>query len=284
MTFTRKKFLKTAALGVMAGTSLPALASLGNTAAAVVAQANADGFTYGLASYSFRKFNLDQTIAMAKRAGLTHLALKDMHLPVKASAAEVKAAVAKVRQSGLTPYAAGVIYMKSEEEVNQAFDCARNAGLKMIVGVPNHELLPLVDKKVKEYDVQLAIHNHGPGDKVYPSPESVYEKVKGLDKRIGLCMDIGHVVRINLDPAQNAVKYADRLYDVHIKDVTKAAPEGTNIEIGRGVIDIPGFLQTLKKIKYAGVLALEYEINENDPLPGTAESVGYLKGVSRMMA
>jgi inosose dehydratase len=266
----------------MAGATLPALAALGATP--LPGMAGVDGFTYGLASYSFRKFTLDQVIAMAKRAGLTHLALKDMHLPLQASAAEVKAAVEKVRAAGLTPYAGGVIYMKSEEEVNRAFDYARNAGFRMIVGVPNHELLPLVDKKVKEYDVRLAIHNHGPGDKVYPSPESVYEKVKGLDKRIGLCLDIGHVVRINLDPIQNAVKYADRLYDIHIKDVTSRTAEGTNIEIGRGVIDIPGFLRTLKKIKYNGVLALEYEINADDPLPGTAESVGYLRGVSRMIA
>jgi sugar phosphate isomerase/epimerase len=112
----------------------------------------------------------------------------------------------------------------------------------------------------------------------------VYEKVKGLDKRIGLCLDIGHVVRINLDPIQNAVKYADRIYDIHIKDVTARRAEGTNIEIGRGVIDIPGFLRALKKIKYNGVLALEYEINADDPLPGAAESVGYLKGVARMLA
>lgn len=282
MTYTRKDFLKTAALGVMVSSALPAFSAFSQATGRPSLQA--DGFTYGLASYSFRKFNLNQVIAMAKRAGLTHLALKDMHLPVKSSAAEVKEGVEKVRAAGLTPYAGGVIYMKSAEEVNQAFDYARHAGFRMIIGVPNHELLPLVDKKVKEYDVRLAIHNHGPGDKVYPSPESVYEKVKGLDKRIGLCLDIGHVVRINLDPIQNAVKYADRIYDIHIKDVTSRTAEGTNVEIGRGVIDIPGFLRTLKKIKYNGVLALEYEINADDPLPGAAESVGYLRGVERMLA
>jgi inosose dehydratase len=282
MTYTRKKFLKTAVMGLVAGSAMPPLAALGQNARG--AGPKTEEFTYGLASYSFRKFTLDQVISMTKRAGLTHLTLKDMHLPVKASAAEIKAGVEKVRAAGLTPYAGGVIYMKSAEEVNQAFDFARHAGFKMIVGVPDHELLPLVNKKVKEYDVKLAIHNHGPGDKVYPSPESVYEKVKGLDKRIGLCLDIGHVVRIDLDPIQNAVKYADRIYDVHIKDVTSRTPEGTNIEIGRGVIDIPGFLQALRKIRYSGVLALEYEINADDPLPGTAESVGYLKGVSRMLA
>jgi inosose dehydratase len=282
MTYTRKDFLRTAALGVVAGTALPTLSALGQAGGKPSLQT--DDFTYGLASYSFRKFNLDQVIAMAKRAGLTHLTLKDMHLPIKAPAAEIQAGVQKVRAAGLNAYAGGVIYMKSAEEVNQAFDYARQAGFRMIIGVPNHELLPLVNQKVKEYDVRLAIHNHGPGDKVYPSPESVYEKVKALDKRIGLCLDIGHVVRINLDPIQNLVKYADRIYDIHIKDVTARTADGTNIEIGRGVIDIPGFMRALKKVKYNGVLALEYEINADDPLPGAAESVGYLKGVARMLA
>jgi len=237
----------------------------------------------GLASYSFRKFSLEETIEMVKTLGLTHIALKSMHMPLAASASELKATAKKVRDAGLNLYGAGVIYMKNEDQIHQAFDYAKAANLKVIIGVPQHELLPLVDQKVKDHDIKVAIHNHGPGDDLYPSPESIYEKVKDFDQRIGICMDIGHTKRIGLDPASDAKKYADRLHDVHIKDVSAAEPEGETVEIGRGVIDIPAFLKALVKINYAGVVSLEYEKDARSPMVGSAESVGYLKGVTRMM-
>jgi len=239
--------------------------------------------TLGLASYTLRSFSLEEVIEMTKRVGLKHVAFKSMHMPLDSSESTIKSIVAKVRDAGLDLYGAGVIYMKSEAEVNNAFAYAKVAGLKVIIGVPNHDLLPLVERRVKETNIKLAIHNHGPGDKVYPSPDSVIEKVKGLDTRIGLCMDIGHTVRIGQDPAQKAKQYADRLYDVHIKDVNKATKEGTPLEIGRGLIDIPKFLKTLEKIKYSGIVGFEYEKDGKDPLAGLAESVGYVKGVIRGM-
>jgi inosose dehydratase len=233
----------------------------------------------GLASYTFRNFNLNETIAMTKRLGLSHICFKSFHLPLESSEDQIKAAVNLVQEAGLDLYAGGVVYMKSEVEVNQAFDYARFAGMRMIIGAPNHDLLGLVNKKVQEYDIQLAIHNHGPGDEIYPSPQSAYEKIRDLDARIGLCIDIGHTTRYGLDPILETEKYADRLLDVHIKDVSAASAEGTTIEMGRGVIDIPGYLRTLLKLKYQGVAAFEFEKDEKDPLPGVAESVGYVRGV-----
>ena len=235
--------------------------------------------TLGLASYSLRNYSLDQTIDIAARLGLTHLALKSMHMPLSSTAEELGYFARKVRDKGITLYGAGVIYMKNENEVNNAFQYGKEAGLEVIIGVPNHDLLPLVNEKVKETGIKLAIHNHGPGDDVYPSPESVYEKVKNLDPRIGLCIDIGHTIRIGLDPATEIKRFADRLYDMHFKDVDKAQPEGATVEIGRGVIDIPGIVKTLKKIKYSGVVALEYENDADDAIPGLAESVGYVRGI-----
>ena len=173
----------------------------------------------------------------------------------------------------------GVIYMGTEAEVHRAFDYAKAAGMRVIIGVPGHELLPLVDKKVKEYDIQVAIHNHGPGDKRYPTPQSAYERIRDLDKRIGLCNDIGHTIRAGSDPAVSIERFADRLHDVHMKDVTAAARQGTGVEVGRGVIDIPQVLRTLVKIDYSGIVSFEYEKDADDPLAGLAESVGYVRGV-----
>jgi sugar phosphate isomerase/epimerase len=168
--------------------------------------------------------------------------------------------------------------MNNESEVNQAFDYAEAAGMKVIIGVPDHDLLPLVDKKVRQYDIKVAIHNHGPTDKVYPTPESAYERIKNLDKRIGLCIDIGHTKRAGVDPSVSAQEFSNRLLDVHIKDVSQATADGGTVEIGRGVIDIPKFLRTLLEINYSGITSFEYEKDADDPLAGVAESVGYVRG------
>jgi inosose dehydratase len=272
---SRRQFIKIASIG--AAVSLTgARSSLGQVRGA---QAGKQQFQLGLASYTLRKFNLDDTLAITKRVGLKYICFKSMHLPLDSTPAQIRAVVAKVKEAGLILYGGGVIYMRNRDQVNQAFDYAKAAGMKVIVGVPMPELLPLVDKKVKEYDIKVAIHNHGPGDKVYPTPASVYEKVKDLDKRIGLCNDIGHTTRIGSDLVVSIEKFADRLLDVHIKDVSEATARGHGIEIGRGVIDIPEFLKTLIKIKYSGIVSFEYEKDADDPVAGLAESVGYIKGV-----
>jgi inosose dehydratase len=236
-------------------------------------------FQLGLASYTFYKFPLEKALAMTKRVGLKHICLNPQHLPLGSTPDQIAQTVAKVRAVGLDLYGGGVIYMEKPADVDRAFDYAKTAGMRVIVGRPLPELLPAVNKKVQKYDIRLAIHNHGPGDKVFPTPDIAYEKIKTLDPRVGLCIDIGHTVRSGVDPSRAAEQFADRLLDIHIKDVTAAAASGTCTEAGRGVIDLPKFLRTLKRIRYAGIVSFEFEKDPDDPLPGLAESVGYVRGV-----
>lgn len=237
----------------------------------------------GIASYSFRNYDLDKTINMTRRLGIPNLALKSMHMPLEMSDDEIKQVKKKINDAGISLYGAGVIYMNNEEEVKNAFRYAKVAGLSVIIGVPKHELLDITEQQVKATGIKLAIHNHGPGDEVYPSPESIYEKVKDRDARIGICLDIGHTERIGLNPAAEAKKYFSRLLDVHIKDVDKSTAEGDTVEIGRGVIDIPAFLKVLIDRKYSGVVSFEYEKDPDDILPGIAESIGYVRGVIKTL-
>lgn len=272
----RKEFLRT--LGCSA-----AAAVVGGVWPVAAKPVPAESLTLRLASYTFRKFSLEETIGFAQRVGLKRIALKSMHLPLDASPGQIKDAVSKVKAAGLELYGAGVIYMKTKEEVDQAFGYARHAGLQVIIGVPNHELLPYTEQKVKESNIRLAIHNHGPGDDLYSSVNDIHDKIKNLDNRIGICIDIGHVVRIKEDPAAMVLKYKDRIYDCHLKDEDKAEAEGKPVEAGRGVIDLPAFLKAMKQINYSGTLAFEYEKDGDDPLPGLAESVGYVRGVMDVM-
>ncbi len=281
---SRREFLTVAAAGVAGAFATSCVSSHRQAALAAAAEPRSPKFELGLASYTLRKFNVDQTLQMTKRVGLKHIAFKDVHLAMNSTPQQIAEVVAKVNEAGLDLYGGGVIYMRNEQQVNQAFEYAKAAGMRIIIGVPNPELLPLVDKKVKEYDIKVAIHNHGPTDKMYPIPATAYELIKNLDKRIGLCDDIGHTVRAGVDVAASIEKHADRLYDIHMKDVSAATAKGSAVEVGRGVINIPQVLQALINIDYAGIVSFEYEKDENDPLPGLAESVGFVKGVLRALS
>lgn len=280
MNYSRKEFLKAMGLAGAAALASPTLAS---NASPMEQPAQRSNLLLGLASYTLRTLSLDEVIRISLRLGLSAVALKSMHMPLEGSPEDIKKAAEKVRAAGLRLYGAGVIYMKTAQEVENAFAYASTAGLEMIIGVPNHEFLSLTNELVKKHNIKLAIHNHGPGDSLYSSPDDVFSKIKNLDNRIGLCLDIGHVVRIGQDPIPMLEKYKDRLYDMHMKDVNKAVAEGTPVEIGRGIIDIPGVIKALRKINYQGTVAIEYEKDGDDPVAGLAESVGYLRGISRMV-
>lgn len=236
----------------------------------------------GLASYSFRKFSQEDAIKMAARAGLKYMCFKSMHLPLDASADVLRKASENVKNAGMQLISAGVIYMTNKDEVDNAFNYAKGAGMKMIIGVPEHNLLEYTNNKIKEYDIKVAIHNHGPGDKRYPTPESVMEKIRNLDSRFGICLDVGHTVRVGDDPVRAFNAYADRVFDIHIKDVEKASEDGKEIEMGRGVIDLPAFIRALLNNNYQGIISFEYEKDADDPLPGLCECVGYLNGCLAM--
>ncbi|HVZ26052.1 MAG TPA: sugar phosphate isomerase/epimerase family protein, partial [Sediminibacterium sp.] len=183
------------------------------------------------------------------------------------------------KDAGIRVYAVGVIYMKTKEAVDQAFTYAKKCGVSLIVGAPNYDQLDYAEEKVKEYNIRLAIHNHGPEDKLYPGPEDVMNRIRNRDPRVGLCIDIGHATRAGVVVEKAVKTYKDRLFDMHIKDVSKAEQDGKAIEIGRGVINFPGLIRSLEKIKYSGMCSIEFEKDMSDPLPGMAESIGYFKGV-----
>jgi inosose dehydratase len=236
-------------------------------------------FKVGMAGYTFVKFDLDKTLETLKNTDVHYLCIKDFHLPFKSTDEEIAAFHAKLKASNVKGYAVGPIYMKTQEEVDRAFAYAKRVGVKLVVGVPNYELLPYVDKKVKEYDFKYAIHLHGPDMPLYPDADDVWNNVKDLDPRIGMCLDIGHDTRNGKDPVADLKKYHTRVFDIHIKDVTGPTKLGYSLEIGRGVIDFPAFVKMLRKVGYTGVCSLEHEKDMTDPFMGIAESIGYFRGV-----
>jgi sugar phosphate isomerase/epimerase len=237
-------------------------------------------FKVGIASYSFRKMSLDDAIKAMKRLNLQYISVKDFHLPLNSSTTERQAAMQKLRDAGITALSCGNITMQNDEKnIRQAFEYAKDCAMPTIVCSPHPDSMPILDRMVKEYDIKLAIHNHGPEDKRFPSPYDVMKVAQGFDKRIGLCIDVGHTARAKVDPAEAIIKCKERLYDLHFKDINSTEANGQTIEAGRGVLDLPSIVQSLRKIRYNGVVSIEFEGWENDPLPAVAETVGYTRAL-----
>jgi sugar phosphate isomerase/epimerase len=279
---TRRSALKRLAL---AGASLPLLGgTLVPSAQAETAAPRtvvAPAFRLGVASYTLRGMPLDNALTAVRRVGLNSLSVNRAHLPWENSPPGWTASVQKFKAAGVAVRCCGVMTLKNDEAaVRGAFEYARTLGVSVLACSPEPAALPLVARFVEEFDLRAAIHNHGPEDKVYPSPHEVWSAIQPYDARIGLCIDVGHAFRAGADPADCIRRYRTRLYDVHLKDsVAAMGAEDTPVEVGRGRIDQRAILTALTETGYQQMVWFEYEKDGNDPLPGLAESIGYIRGL-----
>ena len=275
----RRFFLKSSATVVSAALLRPSFAMAGISQ---VAATKAD-LKLGIAGYSFIKLSVDDTIAITRKIGITEISIKEKHIPLNTTKEEVLAIVEKFNKNGINIYAAGMITMKTEQDIDRAFDYAKNIGVGMIIASPDIFLLKYLEKKVVESNIKIAIHNGGPEDKWYPTPKAVFDNIKNYDNRIGLCFDTGHTQRAGVNPIEAYNQYAEKILDIHIKDVEAAKADAQEVELGRGIIDIPALVSSLYKHSYSGRCSIEYQKNLEEPLEGIAESVGYFRGVCKVL-
>lgn len=278
---SRRQLIQAAAIAAVT----PAIPLWPLTSSSMAAEA-ADpwqGLKFGVATYTLRELPIEDAIKGVTRVGLKYVSIKNVknHIDVSHPTEERKRRAQLFRDAGLTPLSVGNVSMRTgEADIRKAFEYARDIGVPTIVCAPSIEAIPFLDGMVKEFDIKLAIHNHGPEDKgFFPSPHDVMRAVEKFDKRIGLCIDVGHTARAGVDPAESILQFHERLYDVHIKDISALGNKNTPIEGGRGILDTKSILAALLKIKYQGLVGFEYEKDGKDPIPGLAESVGYIKGV-----
>ena len=285
---TRRSFFKTAGLGAaaVAGVSAGGCSSLPELSK----KEGVDTFKLGIAGYTFAKFKLDETLEMMKKVDTHYLCIKNFHLPEKCTVEEAAAFHKKCAEYGVTGYGCGPLYMDSKEAAKDAFEYVKRVGVKTLVGVPykkvdkkrveDQELLEYINTLVQEYDIKFAIHNHGPDmPDLFPNAESAMKRIAHMDKRMGLCLDIGHQFRDGRCPVKAILNYSDRIHDMHIKNVSDGSKKGHCVEMPRGKIDMTAVVKALRKVKYSGVCSLEYEKDMKDPINGIAESIGYFKGI-----
>ena len=234
----------------------------------------------GVASYSFRMFRQPEVIQFMKELETPYLNVKDMHLPMQ-PASEIKPTSESYRMAGINLTAAGTIYFSKDDDsdIRPKFEYVKAAGIPLIVAGPTPEVLPRLEKFANEYDIKIAIHNHGPEDKYFPSPIDAWKAVRNIGSRMGICVDVGHTARAGLDVPGTIGEVGSRLYDVHMKDLVHENGKWTQVAVGDGNLPVEKIFAALVTVQYSGYVDLEYEIHEDDPLPGMIKSFAYMRGV-----
>ncbi len=273
MDFTRA--LTRRSLKNLTGLLLPAFAPSLTTASQP--SIRGERLRLALASYSTSRLTVEQTIAICKRSAIRYITLKSAHLSLQSTREQRREMRARFADAGIEVVGCGVIYLDDEQQARHAFQYVQDLGAKIaVVGVRASMVRPL-EKVLRDFDLLAAIHNHGPGDdRGATSALEVWRWVQGADRKVGICMDVGHTFRCGHDPVLVAEKCAERLYDIHMKDLSaqdKAVP------VGQGVIDIVRLLKTLVRLKYRYHVSLEYETDRDNPAAGIAESFGFQRGV-----
>jgi len=278
-TLSRRDFVRSSAL------SATALAIPGEAATALAKPQSKDQVPtihLGLASYTFRNFERAKMIAFMKQLNVSALNAKDVkdHLPTDEQ--QERTALDDYKAAGIKLHAAGVIYFGKDEDADMRpkFEYAKRAGLSVLVaGDPTPQTLPRLEKFAREYDMRIAIHNHGPEDKMWASPLDVLKAVKNMDPRLGCCIDVGHTARAGTDVVQAIHAAGPRLFNMHIKDLTSFTDKESQVAVGDGKMPIKKIFEALIAVNYNGFVDLEYEVHPDDPMPGVISSFAYMRGV-----
>jgi len=281
METSRRQFLGAAGLaGLSVAGGTPAMAKI---------EPEPWGIKLGIATYTFRNFDRAKCIEMLKAVQSPWVGVKDgVHVPFPGTPETLKQARADFDAAGLKVVSVGNLPFAKDDpdDIRQRFEFVKGFGLSQTVCIPTRANIKTVEKFAKQYNIRLAIHNHGPEQKDFPSPQSVLEVVKDMDPLVGLCIDVGHTARTGVDVVESIALAGKRLFELHVKDLAffMDKPNGqkardSQVDVGEGIIPFPAIFKQLKKMNFQGCVNLEYEINAKDPLPGVLRSMSYMRGV-----
>jgi sugar phosphate isomerase/epimerase len=282
--------IRTTRRGFLGATGIAGLAAVAPWPASALIEPAPWGIKLGIATYTFRNFDRAQTIEYLKQIQAPWISVKDVdkQLPHNATPEQLEAAHHEFADGGFKVMSVGNVDMtkaKTIDELRVIFDWAKAFGTPMMVCAPTHDNVKLVETLVKQYNIKIAIHNHGPEDHNFPTPQSVLEAVRNLDPRCGLCLDVGHTARTGTDVVKAIAEAGPRLLDMHVKDLAFFEDRGDQLakasqcDVGDGIMPFPQIFKQLKKMNYQGCVNLEYEIHGDNPLPGVQRSMSYMRGV-----
>jgi len=279
---SRRRFLGVAAGGALAGAIGAAAPDEAHALSAASAPDPArTPVKLGIASYSLRELPRAAAIDAIGSLGSPYVNIKSFHLPYEASPEELEVGRGEFEDAGLQIVGGGTIYLQEEDDahIRRHFEYARLCGMPLMVIGPTAATLPRIERFVREYDIEVAIHNHGPEDPHFPGPQDALPVIRDMDPRVGVCVDAGHTARTGIDVAEAVAMAGDRLLDMHIKDLADLSVKESQCIVGQGAMPVSRIFRELERMDYQGYVNLEYEIDAADPVPGMVRSMDYMRGV-----
>lgn len=272
---SRRGFLRT----VVAGTA--ALALSPKVVAEKREEKEESSVRLGVASYSLREMSRADAIRAVNELRTPYVNIKSFHLPYECTDEEFAAGRREFEEAGLKIVGGGTITLQKDDDddIRLYFEYAEKSGMPLMVIAPTPATLLRIEHFVKEYGIQVAVHNHGPEDPYFPGPQDVLPVIKDMDPRVGVCLDAGHTTRTGIDVVEAMALSGDRLLDIHIKDLRDLKLKETQCIVGEGAMPIRRMFEQLEKMNYPGYVNLEYEIDADNPLPGMKQSFAYMRGV-----
>lgn len=239
----------------------------------VAREAQSAGLKLGVQLYSLRGFPADQALKYAKELGFVEVEFYSGMFPLNSSDEAIRSMVTQVKELGLAISAHGVNGFTKDDAANRKiFEFAKKAGIKNISAAPTPDSFDSLDALVKEFDIRIAIHNHGPSDR-FNKVVDVLRAIEGKDVRIGACADLGHFIRSGEKPVDVIRALKGRLYGIHLKDFAEMKENTRGVILGKGHLDCVAVFDALLQAKFPsdGALSLEYEENEKNPIADMRE-------------
>lgn len=231
------------------------------------------GFSIGIQSYSLRGYSVADAMKHSAAIGFKHMEFFEAHFSLKSTDEQIAQMQKEMMGYGMRISAHGVNGFSADHEANRkVFQFAKKAGIKNISADPSPDSFESLDKLVAEFDVRVAIHNHGPSHR-YDKVLDVLKAVEKHDPRIGACADLGHYIRSGENPVDVIRLLKGRLYGIHLKDFAEQKANTKGVILGKGHMDVPAVFRALKAVNFPadGALSLEYEENPNDPIADIRE-------------
>src|ERR1035437_6581438 len=239
------------------------------------------GWLLGAQSYTFHKFTFVETVDKMQQLGLKYVEVYfvqklgegfEGNMDFNMNAETQTKILELAKSKGITIMACGVVICNNEVEWRRLFDFAKAMGIKVITSEPAANDLDLVEKLADQYNIDVAFHNH-PQPSPYWNPDLLLTALKGRSKHMGSCADVGHWKRMGIDPVEALKKLEGRIRILHFKDIAEGGAKAHDVIWGQGVCNVEGMLKELKRQHFKGMFSIEYEYNEENPVPDMAQCI-----------
>ncbi len=237
----------------------------------------------GIQLYSLRGYKVNEALQHAADLGFEQVEFYSGMLPIDSTPEQIAAMKKRVADLGMSISAHGVNGFGGDAAANRkVFELAQALGIPTITADPAPEAFDSLDDLVKEFDIRIAIHNHGPSAR-YNRVVDVLKAIEGHDERIGACADLGHFIRSGEQPVEVIRSLKGRLYGIHLKDFAEMKEHSQGVILGKGHLDVEGVFFAMQNVGFPanGALSLEYEENPANPLDDIRQCVTVAKAAMK---